>query len=204
METESLSAHTAVAAGLSHSAGSWRRERPFHASTVPASCGESWISTTLNPAMPRGRIVIPIRPQVRSIDSVAQRWSEAARNSALVLLRFSLASVFLWFGLLKVANVSPVIGLLKGSFPFLAASPYIEMLGMAEIVIAVGLVIDKLSKQATVLMILHLLGTLTVVIVAPGLIFAPAFPVLTMGGEFLLKNLVLITAGLVIVFSRER
>jgi uncharacterized membrane protein YkgB len=48
-------------------------------------------------------------------------------------------------------------------------------------------------------MILHLFCTLSVAIIAPTVVFAPAFPVLTMDGEFLAKNLVLITARLVII-----
>jgi uncharacterized membrane protein YkgB len=64
--------------------------------------------------------------------------------------------------------------------------------------IAVGLVVRRLSKFAATLMMLHLLGTLSVALVSPNLIFAPAFPVLTMTGEFVAKNLVLIMAGLVV------
>jgi uncharacterized membrane protein YkgB len=120
------------------------------------------------------------------------------------LLRLSLAAVFFWFGMLKLAGVSPVVDLLRNSIPFLARSPYIESLGLAEIIIAIGLIIKRLSNQAATLMILHLFCTLSVAIIAPTLVFAPAFPVLTMDGEFLAKNFVLITAGLVVISSRDR
>jgi uncharacterized membrane protein YkgB len=59
------------------------------------------------------------------------------------------------------------------------------------------------SNPVHTLMILHLFCTLSVAIIAPTVVFAPAFPVLTMDGEFLAKNLVLITAGLVVI-SRDR
>jgi putative oxidoreductase len=148
------------------------------------------------------RIVIPIRPDIATLPRPGLRWSEATQRKVLFLLRLSLAAVFFWFGILKVANVSPVDGLLRASFPFLANSPYIEILGVAEMIIAVGLVIDTFATHATVLMILHLLGTLSVALIAPNVVFAPVFPVLTMDGEFLVKNFVLIMAGLVIMFSR--
>lgn len=119
------------------------------------------------------------------------------------LLRLSLATIFFWFGLLKLAGVSPVVDLLRNSVPFLARSPYIELLGLAEIVIAIGLVIERLANQAATLMILHLFCTLTVAIIAPTIVFAPVFPVLTLDGEFLAKNFVLITAGLVVISRRE-
>ena len=82
--------------------------------------------------------------------SIIQR----AERQATFLLRLSLALVFLWFGLLKLAGVSPVVDLLSNSFPTLARSPYLELLGLMEIVIGVCLVIDRLSKQAAALMIL--------------------------------------------------
>jgi len=145
------------------------------------------------------RIVVPIRPNLALPESVFEKYRAFAQRHALFLLRLSLATVFFWFGALKLANVSPVIGLLRASIPFLADSPYIQILGIAEIAIGIAIVIERLSKQATVLMILHLLGTLSLVVIAPGVLFAPAFPVLTMAGEFVLKNVVLITSALVII-----
>ena len=128
------------------------------------------------------------------------RW--LAQRQVMFLLRLSLAVVFFWFGLLKFVNLSPVVDLLRNSFPLLATSPYLELLGLAEMVIAIGLMVERLSKPAATLMMLHLLGTLSVALVSPHLIFAPAFPVLTMTGEFVAKNLVLIMAGLVVRCAR--
>jgi uncharacterized membrane protein YkgB len=76
-------------------------------------------------------------------------------------------------------------------------------LGLVEVAIAAGLVIKRVSRQTTVLMVLHLLGTLSVAVLAPRIIFSPTFPVLTLTGEFLAKNLVLIAAGMVIMVSRD-
>jgi putative oxidoreductase len=147
------------------------------------------------------RIVIPFRPDIAS--SKNRSWYQRIERNPLVILRFSLAAVFFWFGVMKIAGVSPVLDLLRSSFPALADPPYLQLLGVAEVLIAVGLVINRLSKQATALMVLHLLGTLSVAVLAPRIVFAPAFPVLTMTGEFLAKNLVLIAAGIIIMISRE-
>jgi uncharacterized membrane protein YkgB len=144
------------------------------------------------------RIVVPIRPNLTA-DSVFERYRDFAARHALFLLRLSLATVFFWFGALKVASVSPAVGLLRASIPFLAGSPYLQILGLAEIAIGMGIIIERFSKQATTVLILHLLGTLSLVVIAPGLLFAPAFPVLTMAGEFVLKNIVLITSALVLI-----
>jgi uncharacterized membrane protein YkgB len=136
----------------------------------------------------------PRRPSLRQL--VLQR--------VTFLLRASLAAVFFWFGVLKLTNVSPVVEMLNETMPLLARSPFIEMLGLAEMMISVGLVIDRFKNQAATLMIVHLLCTLGVLVLAPSLVFAPSFPVLTIQGEFLVKNLVLIAAGLVVISARER
>ena len=101
--------------------------------------------------------------------------------------------------MLKVMGVSPAGDLLRNSMPVFAEPAFISILGVVEIIIAVGLVLDRFSSPAAILMILHLVGTLTLVLVSPHLIFAPSFPVLTMDGEFLAKNIVLITAGLAVM-----
>lgn len=129
---------------------------------------------------------------------------DLARRRVNYLLRLSLAIVFFWFGALKIADISPVVELVQNSFPLLARPPYLKLLGAVEIMIASGLVIDWLSKYAATLMILHLLGALSVALVSPHLVFAPAFPALTILGEFIAKNIVFIAAGLVVISSHER
>ena len=130
--------------------------------------------------------------------------SAGTRIRVVFLLRASLSVVFFWFGMLKLMGVSPVGDLLKNSLPFVAEAPFIQLLGAAEVIIAIGLSLDRFSNAAALLMILHLVGTLTIVLVSPHMIFSPSFPVLTMEGEFLAKNIVLITAGLVVLDARFR
>src|ERR1051325_369316 len=116
------------------------------------------------------------------------------RDIGLRLMTWSVSLTFFWFGLLKLLGLSPVVGLLQRSFSLFAAQPYLGLLGLFEIAIAIGLLIPRIKKIVVSLTILHLLGTISVVIVAPDTLFAPYFPVLTMEGEFILKNLVLISA----------
>src|SRR5262249_38667042 len=121
----------------------------------------------------------------------------------IMLLRMSLAATFFWFGLLKVINASPVVNMLAHSFTLFATPPFLQLLGIGEVAIAIGLAIKRFSKFTAVLMVLHLLGTLSVAFISPQLIFAPKFPLLTMDGEFLVKNFVLISAGLAVFSARE-
>ena len=122
---------------------------------------------------------------------------------AIWLLRVSLAGVFFWFGMLKVAGSSPVVELVRNSFGFLASAPYLQLLGAGEVLIGLGLLVPRFSRAAATLMVMHLSCTLSLVFISPSLVFAPSFPVLTMQGEFLAKNLVLISAGLSVILKKD-
>ena len=60
---------------------------------------------------------------------------------------------------------------------------------------------NALTKTATILMVIHLAGTFSLFLIAPRLMFAPAFPALTIEGEFVVKNIVLISSAFVILLS---
>ena len=154
--------------------------------------------------MMRAAKLIHPRPFTASRARAADTAFSTAHAKVIYLLRISLALIFFWFGMLKLLNISPVASLLQNSFPFLAQSPYIELLGLGEIIIGAGLISDRLSGYAATLMMLHLLCTLSLVVIAPDSVFAPVFPVLTLEGEFLAKNLVLIVGGLVIISAEKR
>src|SRR5713226_8461959 len=95
-----------------------------------------------------------------------------SQPQAIWLLRISLAGVFFWFGMLKVAGSSPVVDMLRHSFGFLASAPYLELLGIGEIAIALGLLAPRFSRVAAAMMVIHLLGTLSLVFISPSLVFA--------------------------------
>lgn len=120
------------------------------------------------------------------------------------LLTWNLSLIFFWFGILKVFNMSPVVGLLQHSFSLFASQPYLGILGFFEMLIAIGLLIPRLRKITISITILHLLGTISVVCVAPNVLFAPYFPVLTMEGEFVAKNFILISACLMLLVHHRK
>src|SRR5713226_1978726 len=64
------------------------------------------------------RIVVPIPPDLAMNVTALERLREFAARHTLFLLRLSLATIFFWFGVLKVADVSPVANLLRASIPF--------------------------------------------------------------------------------------
>lgn len=117
---------------------------------------------------------------------------------AITLLRASLAITFLWFGILKLFNVSPVLDIIVLALPPLLSQSQIFILTLAivEIVIGILLLVNKFIKPTSLVMIVHLIIASLSVLATQG--FAPNFPLLSLAGEFVTKNLVLIAAGFVL------
>lgn len=90
------------------------------------------------------------------------------------------------------------------SFPFLAAGAGGLFLGGVETLIGLALICNVFQKTAHVILILHLLGTFCVFITAPEIMFSPHFPLLTLSGEFVVKNLSLIMGGIVVILYEIR
>lgn len=111
-------------------------------------------------------------------------------------LRSALAVVLLWIGALKFADPSPVVGLLEASLPFLATAGFVYFLGVLEVVAALLLFTGFGVRWAALGLVGLLAGTLLIFFIAPGMSYGETgFPLLTLAGEFLLKDLVLMAAA---------
>lgn len=117
----------------------------------------------------------------------------------LTLLRLALAFVFVWFGALKLADRSPVADLVADTVYWLPADFFVRFLGAWEVAIGLGLLLPVALRLTLFLFFLQMAGTFLVLVTQPGEAFQSGNPLLlTVIGEFVIKNLVLITAGLVI------
>jgi len=124
---------------------------------------------------------------------------DALRRWGVPALRVALGIVFVWFGALKLAGQSPVLALIQTAYPFLPEPLFIRFLGVWEIAIGVGLVTGLALRLTLVLFLAQMSGTLMAPLMAPSLFFIHGnLLLLTAEGEFVVKNFVLITAGLVI------
>jgi uncharacterized membrane protein YphA (DoxX/SURF4 family) len=117
----------------------------------------------------------------------------------------ALGVVFIWFGALKVANATPVGDLVASTVPFLPKDVFVPALGLFEVLLGLGLLLGRRLEIVALLMVAHLCGTFLVLVTQPGIAFQHGNPVmLTMTGEFVVKNVVLITAGLVLATVRPQ
>jgi putative oxidoreductase len=123
----------------------------------------------------------------------------ALRRWSVSLLRGALGTVFVWFGALKVLNLSPVADLVADTVYWVDSAWFVPALGVVEILIGLGLLLDRALRIVLAVLVLQLAGTFLVFIVRPGVAFQDGNPfLLTVVGEFVVKNLVLLTAALVV------
>ena len=119
-------------------------------------------------------------------------------------LRVSLGVVFLWFGALKFfPGLSPAqdlaartIGVL--TFGLVPASVSVPVLAAWECAIGLGLLAGVFMRAVLLLLFVQMVGTLAPVLLFPGEVFhrLPYAP--TLEGQYIIKNLVLVTAAIVI------
>jgi len=142
----------------------------------------------------------------RLLVAQTERVSQLGLRASLPLLRVSLGIVFMWFGALKLTNSTPVAELVANTVPFLPSEWFVPALGVFEVLLGLALLIGRYLGLVILLMVGHLAGTFLVLVTQPAIAFQDGNPLLlTMTGEFVVKNVVLMTAGLVLAtWSRQR
>ncbi len=119
-----------------------------------------------------------------------------AQQSAEPFLRISLGIILLWIGALKFVDPSPVVGLIEASLPFLAFNAFVYLLGALEVIAAI-LLFGRIAVRYVGLLVLGLFaGTLLIFLIAPAV---TGLPFLTLAGQFLLKDLVLFAATVMLI-----
>jgi putative oxidoreductase len=121
------------------------------------------------------------------------------RRVAVPLLRISLGIVFVWFGLLKIFEVSPVAEFVARTVYWVDPDLFVPALGVFEMTLGVLLLLGKMMRLTLFLFLAQMVGTFLTFLVLPNVVFQHGNPLLlTVEGEFVVKNLVLIAAGLVV------
>ena len=130
------------------------------------------------------------------VDQVITKWMG---ENGLVILRISLGIVFFWFGVLKFfPGLSPAENLVRNTIYFINPDIFIPILAMWETLIGIGLITGKYMRITLLLLFLQMPGTALPLIVLPGVVWNK-FPFgLTLEGQYIIKNLVLIGGGLVL------
>lgn len=143
--------------------------------------------------------------------SLAQRFDVIDRNvthwmadHGITLLRWSIGAIFVWFGALKLApGLSPADQIATNTTMVLTLDLLSEdvarlSLSVLELTIGIGLLTGRFLRLTLLLLFAQMAGTLTPLIIFPEQIWTDFPFVLTLEGQYIAKNAVLISAGLVI------
>ena len=124
--------------------------------------------------------------------------------NGITVLRLSLGIVFLWFGLLKYfPHQSPAETLASETILVLTfghVGPHVSLpiLATWECLIGLGLIAGLAKRLTLFLLFTQMLGTLLPLFFFPTRTFESIPFVPTLEGQYIIKNLVLISAGIVI------
>ena len=135
------------------------------------------------------------------VDIALTTWMAA---NGITILRLSLGLVFLWFGVLKFfPGRSPAQDLAADTihqltYGFVPSGEAVLLLAIWESLIGLGLVLGVYLRATLLLLWIQMIGTITPLLLFPEVCFQQFPFVPTLEGQYIIKNVVLISAGLVI------
>jgi uncharacterized membrane protein YkgB len=138
-------------------------------------------------------------PFAGAIDRLDRRVTTWMGRYGLTMMRVALGIIFFWFGALKLfPGMSPAEDLVRNSVFFIDPMLFQPILAVWEMAIGIGLITGYFMRVTLLLLFLQMPGTLLPLLVTPAAVFT-SFPFgLTLEGQYIVKNLALITAGIVL------
>jgi uncharacterized membrane protein YkgB len=132
------------------------------------------------------------------LDRADTRICEGMDKYCQPLMRFSIALIFIWFGLLKPLGLSPEEELIKRTIYWVSPQVFLPVLGWWEVAVGLCLLHRPLIRIALLLLFLQLPGTMLPLILLPDICFShPPFG-LSLEGQYIVKNIFLVSAAFVI------
>jgi uncharacterized membrane protein YkgB len=117
----------------------------------------------------------------------------------ITFLRYSLGLIYIWFGILKPFGLSPAQELIENTvYWFDNPKTFVPILGWWEVIIGLTMCIKPLIRVSIFLLFIQMPGTFLPLILLPEVCFNN-FPFgLTLEGQYIIKNLIIISAALVV------
>ena len=129
------------------------------------------------------------------VDRAIATWM---RRNGLTLLRWALGVVFIWFGALKPFRISPADDLVANTVYWVDPDLFIPVLGVWEVLIGVLMLFRRTLRAAIGLLFLQMPGTFLPLVLLPGVCWTIPGVAPTLEGQYIIKNLVLIAAAIVV------
>lgn len=139
--------------------------------------------------------------QISIIDQFLTRWMA---RYGITFLRLSIGIIFIWFGGLKFfTGLSPAEDLALSTIDLLTFGiipPTIALFLLASFEVLIGLLMTagKYLRFTILLLLGQMIGTMSPIFLFPDIVFADIPFVLTIEGQYIFKNFVVISAAIVI------
>ena len=139
----------------------------------------------------------PMAPSL-NIKEIDRTIIQTLNRLSLPALRISLGIIFIWFGALKPFGNSPANDVITKTVYWFNPDIFIPILGVWEVAIGICLLFTPLIRAGLFLLALQMPGPFLPLILLPEVCFVN-FPFdLTLEGQYIIKNLVLIGAAIVV------
>ena len=125
-------------------------------------------------------------------------------TKTIELIRISLGIIFLWYGILKFfPNLSPAEVLATKTidilfFGMISEALSIKLLAMWEVLIGLGFLFGVYTRFIVTIFLTHMVLTFTPLFILPELSFTHAPYAFTLVGQYIVKNIIFILAGILI------
>lgn len=114
------------------------------------------------------------------------------------LMRIALATVYIWFGALKIFGLSPAGDLVEKTVFWFRPEIFFPVLGICEVLIGLELLIKRLIPITVIFLLVHMSATLFPFFILKSSCF-DGFPYEpTLVGQYIIKNIVLVSGALII------
>jgi uncharacterized membrane protein YkgB len=134
------------------------------------------------------------KKKLNQIDKDIVNWM---KKLSFPFLRYSLATIFIWFGLLKSFGVSPAKELITNTVYWFDPSWFVPFLGWWEVLIGICFLYKPLIRIGIPLLLLQMVGTFLPLFILPSVIYGDVHYSLTLEGQYIIKNMVILASALV-------
>lgn len=136
-------------------------------------------------------------------DRIDLRITHWMARYSLDILRFALGVVFIWFGALKFfPGLSPAEELVRNTIYFFDPDFVLPVLAAWEVLIGIGFLsgffTNKLLRLTILLLFMQMIGAALPLVLLPEVCWTNFPYVLTLEGQYIVKNLVIIGSALVL------
>jgi uncharacterized membrane protein YkgB len=139
-----------------------------------------------------------------SYESIDEKITKWMAHYGIRFLRYSIGFIFIWFGGLKFfPDVSPAQELATSTidlltFGLIPTQVSLFFLALLEVLIGILLISGLWIRLTLALLFFQMAGTLTPIVLFPDLVFTAVPYALTIEGQYIIKNVVILSAALVI------